>query len=115
MSILGKIFGRIFPQAKAAQAPTAPAGQAAPANTGTASTTAQAPVGVQAPQPTQAKQQPVQGGTATMERVDVEQILDEKAAQKGQGAGGFKGLAAPAALTSADAWRKAPLPNRRKP
>jgi predicted aconitase len=77
MSILGKIFGRIFPQAKAAQPPTAPAGQAAPANTGTTTTTAQAPVGVQAPQPTQA-------GAATMDRVDVEQILDEKAAQKGQ-------------------------------
>jgi predicted aconitase len=77
MSILGKIFGRIFPQAKAAQPPTAPAGQAAPANTGATTTTAQAPVGVQAPQPTQA-------GAATMDRVDVEQILDEKAAQKGQ-------------------------------
>jgi hypothetical protein len=82
MSILGKIFGRIFPQAKAAEAPSTPAGQAAPANTGTASTTAQAPVGVQAPQPTQA--QPAQAGAATMDRVDVEQILDEKAAQKGQ-------------------------------
>ncbi|NPC58663.1 DUF3597 domain-containing protein [Caenimonas soli] len=67
MSILGKIFGRIFPQAKAAQPPATPA-QTSPGATGTAP---QAGPGQTAP-------------TAAMDRVDVEKVLDQLAATKGQ-------------------------------
>ncbi|MCG2591993.1 DUF3597 domain-containing protein [Ramlibacter sp. XY19] len=70
MSILGKIFGRIFPHANAAQpAPTATAQQPAPS----------------APQ---AQPAPSSGGApaaaATMERVDIEQVLDGMAAKNAQ-------------------------------
>jgi hypothetical protein len=69
MSILGKIFGRIFPNAKAGQAPAAT--QTAPAQpTGTA-TQPQAPAGPGGP-------------AATMERVDIEQVLDGLAANNPQ-------------------------------
>ena len=60
MSILGKIFRRIFPQANAAQ----PSG-------------AQASPGVQTPSTPQA-------GAATAERVDIEQVLDGMAAKNTQ-------------------------------
>jgi hypothetical protein len=73
MSILGKIFGRIFPHANAAQ----------PAPTAT-TTTAQQP----APSAPQAQPMPSAGGApaaaATMERVDIEQVLDGMAAKNSQ-------------------------------
>jgi len=73
MSILGKIFGRIFPKANAAQPTTTtqqPAGQQ--------------PAGQQPGRPaTQPQAAPQTGATAgqpapaaTMERVDIEQVLD---------------------------------------
>ncbi|MEJ8838492.1 DUF3597 domain-containing protein [Ramlibacter sp. AN1133] len=74
MSILGKIFARIFPGAHAQQpAPT----QAAPTTTGGASASqaqAGAPTGTQA------------GGAAaaTLQRVDIEKVLDDLAAKNSQ-------------------------------
>jgi len=66
MSILGKIFGRIFPHANAGQAPASPqATQPAPAGT--------------APQAA-----PQQAPAATMERVDIEKVLDGMAANNSQ-------------------------------
>ena len=65
MSILGKIFGRIFPKAHAAQ-PTA--AQAAPGATA---------------QPTITAGQPA-AAAAVAERVDIEQVLDGMAAQNAQ-------------------------------
>lgn len=70
MSILGKIFGRIFPKANAAQPPSAT--QPAPTQAGTA-----AGPGAQ-PQAGPA------GAAATMERVDIEQVLDGMAANNPQ-------------------------------
>jgi uncharacterized protein DUF3597 len=81
MSILGKIFGKIFPHANAGQAPAA--------------TTTQQPAGQQparpATQPQAAPQSapqatPVAGNAApaTMERVDIEQVLDGMAAKNSQ-------------------------------
>ena len=67
MSILGKIFGRIFPKANAGQAPAA---------TQNAPTQAQA-----APQAAPAGQAVP---AATMERVDIEQVLDGMAAGNSQ-------------------------------
>lgn len=69
MSILGKIFGRIFNRAEAAQ----PSAQATPG----------------APQPTAKPAQPAPNAqpgaaAATAERVDVEQVLDGLAATKDQ-------------------------------
>ena len=71
MSILGKIFGKIFPHANAGQAPAS-------------TTTAQAPTGQQpSAQPRPANQPqatpqaaPQAAPTATMERVDIEKVLD---------------------------------------
>lgn len=68
MSILGKIFGRIFPKANAAQPPSAT--QPAPGQTG-------------GTQP-QAAPQSAPAATATMERVDIEQVLDGMAANNPQ-------------------------------
>jgi 3-oxoacyl-ACP reductase-like protein len=82
MSILGKIFGRIFPHANAGQAP--------------ATTTAQQPSGQQQPgaparpatQPQAAPQAAPAAGNAapaaTMERVDIEKVLDGMAANNSQ-------------------------------
>jgi hypothetical protein len=72
MSILGKIFGRIFPHANAGQAPAATQGaptQAAPAKP--------------ASQPQATPGQPA-GVAATMERVDIEPVLDSLAASNQQ-------------------------------
>lgn len=66
MSILGKIFGRIFPKAHAAQPPTAT--QAAPGATSQPS-----------PQTTQPG-----AAAAVAERVDIEAVLDGMAAQNAQ-------------------------------
>ena len=71
MSILGKIFGKIFPHANAGQAPAS-------------TTTAQQPTGQQpSAQPRPANQPqatpqaaPQAAPTATMERVDIEKVLD---------------------------------------
>jgi 3-oxoacyl-ACP reductase-like protein len=74
MSILGKIFGRIFPHANAAQ-PSATAQQPAPAS----------PSAPQAQTPAQA--QPAPAGSApaaTMERVDIEAVLDGMASKNTQ-------------------------------
>ncbi len=88
MSILGKIFGRIFPQAQAAQPPAA---QTAPA--GTAATSQPAGAGA-VPGAPAARPAPAQQGTvgaaqaapaaAAMERVDVEKLLDGMASQNSQ-------------------------------
>jgi hypothetical protein len=71
MSILGKIFGRIFPHAQAQPAPAAlPSGPAA--------TTPTAPQAAPTAQPGAA-------AAATAERVDIEQVLDglsDKSTQK---------------------------------
>ena len=69
MSILGKIFGRIFPHANAGQAPASP------------QATAPTPAGA-APQQPQAA--PQQAPTATVERVDIEKVLDGMAAANSQ-------------------------------
>ena len=85
MSILGKIFGRIFPNANAGQAANRPAPSA----------TAQAPQAPQANRPTAQPQQPAgqqptaqqpqqPAPTATMERVDIEQVLDGMASRNPQ-------------------------------
>ena len=76
MSILGKIFGRIFPNANAGQAKTAPAGQAQQPSQPTQ------PAG----QPQAAPQQAPAGAApaATMDRVDIEQVLDGMAATNPQ-------------------------------
>jgi hypothetical protein len=66
MSILGKIFGRIFPKANAAQPPAGT--QAAPPQSGSVA------------QPQASPQAPA----ATMERVDIEQVLDGMAANNPQ-------------------------------
>ncbi len=70
MSILGKIFGRIFPKANAAQPPAAT--QPAPAPTGAAA------------RPGAQPQAGAPGAAATMERVDIEQVLDGMAANNPQ-------------------------------
>jgi hypothetical protein len=83
MSILGKIFGKIFPHANAGQAPATSAAQ---------QPTGQQPTGQQpnrpATQPQAAPQAtPVSGNAApaaTMERVDIEQVLDGMAAKNSQ-------------------------------
>lgn len=72
MSILGKIFGKIFPRANAGQAPAAT--QAAP----------QAKPGQPAPQQPQAAPQQAPVAAATVERVDIEQVLDGLAASNSQ-------------------------------
>ena len=71
MSILGKIFGRIFPKANAAQPTT------------TAQQPGQQPAGQQPGRPATQPQGAPQANTAgqaapaaTMERVDIEQVLD---------------------------------------
>lgn len=87
MSILGRIFSRILPHhAEAEQASAAaPAqtAQAAPAAASAAPTAAQSQP--QAPQPAAAQptSQPT-AATATMERVDVAQVLDGLAAKNPQ-------------------------------
>jgi hypothetical protein len=82
MSILGKIFGRIFPHANAAQTPAAT--QGAPAQTAPG----QAAPGRPATQPQAVPQASSPGQpaatAATMERVDVEQVLDGMAAHNPQ-------------------------------
>jgi hypothetical protein len=77
MSILGKIFGRIFPKADAAQPPAATTTAQQPTN--------QQPAGQQPGRPATQPQAAPQQNTATagqaapaatMERVDIEQVLD---------------------------------------
>jgi len=70
MSILGKIFGRIFPHANAAQPSATATQQPAPAS----------PSAPQAQAPTQAQPAPA----ATMERVDIETVLDGMASKNPQ-------------------------------
>ncbi len=77
MSILGKIFGRIFPKAHAAQAPATAAAQAPQANRPAGQPQA-------APQQPAPQQAPVAAATATVERVDIEQVLDGLAGQNSQ-------------------------------
>jgi 3-oxoacyl-ACP reductase-like protein len=80
MSILGKIFGRIFPSAQAKQAPAAT--QPAPT---AAATTAAKPANPQAPQAPQTPAAPQAGmAAATVERVDVEEVLNGLAAKNPQ-------------------------------
>ena len=87
MSILGNIFSRILPHAHASQ----PANPAQPAATQAAPPRAVTPAAPQATQPQQpasagsAAAAPVaSAGTATLERVDVEQVLDGLAAHNPQ-------------------------------
>jgi hypothetical protein len=81
MSILGKIFGRIFPHANAGQAPGTT--QAAPAQMGRPQTTSGQPASQPQAAPQTAPAQPA-GAAATMERVDVEQVLDGMATHNSQ-------------------------------
>ena len=97
MSILGTIFSRILPHAHASEAPAAstaaaspapsqPARPAAPTQAATAQPASAQSASTQpaAPQPQAQGMQPQQAaagaGAATMERVDVEQVLDGLAA-----------------------------------
>lgn len=97
MSILGTLFSRILPHARASQAPASAAPAAAPAAPVQASRPAaptqaataqaaspQSPVQSASQQPQSQGMQPQQAaagtGTATMERVDVAQVLDGMAA-----------------------------------
>jgi hypothetical protein len=82
MNILGKIFGRIFPHANAGQAPAA--AQASPAQATRPQATPSQPA-TQQPQ-AGAQTTPGQPGTAaaTMDRVDIEQVLDGMAANNSQ-------------------------------
>jgi hypothetical protein len=83
MNILGKIFGRIFPHANAGQPPAA--AQATPAQTARPQATP-AQATTQQPQAAGAQTAPGQPRTAaaTMERVDIEQVLDGMAANNSQ-------------------------------
>ncbi|MBK6009009.1 DUF3597 domain-containing protein [Ramlibacter ginsenosidimutans] len=98
MSILGTIFSRLLPHASASQAPAAspaaaspaaaqPARPAAPTQAATAQPASAQSAQTQpaAPQPQAQGMQPQQAaagaGTATMERVDIEQVLDGLAAR----------------------------------
>jgi len=82
MSILGKIFGRIFPHANAGQATVATPSAPQPANTQAAAPARPATLpGATQPAPQQAApQQGSPAAAATMERVDVEKVLDGMAA-----------------------------------
>lgn len=98
MSILGTIFSRILPHAHASQAPAGQAPAASPAAASPAAPSqpvrpavpAQAAPAQPAPPQSAARQPQAQGGqpqqaaagtgTSTMERVDVEQVLDGLAA-----------------------------------
>jgi len=77
MSILGTIFGRIFPHANAGQATVATPSAPQPANT-------QAGARPAAPQPQAAPQQAAPTAAATMERVDIEKVMDGLAANNPQ-------------------------------
>jgi hypothetical protein len=81
MSILGKIFGRIFPHANAGQAPGA--AQATPTQTARPQATGTQPASQPQATPQAASSQPA-GAAATMERVDIEQVLDGMAAHSSQ-------------------------------
>ena len=86
MSILGKIFSKLLPHANAQQAPTmqAPSGQAPAAGQAAPTPQAAAPARP-ATQPQAAPQQAApQGAAATMERVDIEKVMDGLAANNGQ-------------------------------
>lgn len=77
MSILGKIFGRIFPHAQAQQ--PAPTGQQ-PSSPGAAPKQTQAAPQVQTPSAPQAGT----AAAATVERVDIEEVLNGLAAKNPQ-------------------------------
>jgi hypothetical protein len=81
MSILGKIFGRIFPHANAGQAPGSI--QAAPAQTARPPTTSGQPASQPQAAPQTAPAQPA-AAAASMERVDIEQVLDGMATHNPQ-------------------------------
>ena len=88
MSILGKIFGRVFPHANAGQATGATPSAPQPTNVQSQARAAGQPqVAPQAsPQaaPQAAPQQSAPAATATMERVDIEKVLDNLAANNQQ-------------------------------
>ncbi|MBC5781685.1 DUF3597 domain-containing protein [Ramlibacter sp. USB13] len=79
MSILGKIFGRIFPHANAGQATVATPSAPQPTNV-------QAAPARPAAQPQAPQAAPQQGAAAaaTLERVDIEKVLDGLAANHPQ-------------------------------
>ncbi|AEG94281.1 DUF3597 domain-containing protein [Ramlibacter tataouinensis] len=79
MSILGKIFGRIFPKANAAQAPAA-----SPTPAAAASQPNPAVVPPQQQPATNAAAAGAGPATATIERVDIEQVLEGLAAKNPQ-------------------------------
>ncbi|GAB3650747.1 DUF3597 domain-containing protein [Ramlibacter alkalitolerans] len=79
MSILGNIFGRIFPGAHAQQ-PSAPAATP-PTSPGTATPSAAQP---QATTPAAAANAQPTGAATTAQQVDIEQVLDGMAAKNSQ-------------------------------
>jgi hypothetical protein len=78
MSILGKIFGRIFPGAHAQQQP-APAGAQPGPSAGSAVVTPN-----QVPTPTARQPAGAGAATASPERVDIEKVLDDMASKNPQ-------------------------------
>lgn len=83
MSILGKIFGRVFPHANAGQATVATPSAPQPTNVQAPARPAAQPQAAPQTTPQAAPQQPA-AATATMERVDIEKVLDGLAANNGQ-------------------------------
>ena len=84
MSILGKIFGRIFPHAQAQQpAPTAQTSAVNRPATPPAPASGQTPTSPQVQPQTPAAPQ-AGAAAATMERVDIEAVLNELAAKNPQ-------------------------------
>jgi len=84
MSILGKIFGRIFPGAHAQQTPAATQAQTQPAQPGATAPTSSQPQAT-APGATQTAAPQTAGvAAATAQPVDIEQVLDGMAAKNPQ-------------------------------
>jgi len=84
MSILGKIFGRVFPHANAGQATVATPSAPQPTNVQAQARPAGQPQVTPQASPQAAPQQSAPAAAATMERVDIEKVLDNLAANNQQ-------------------------------
>jgi hypothetical protein len=84
MSILGKIFGRVFPHANAGQATVATPSAPQPTNAQAQARPAAQPQPAPQAAPQSAPQQGAPATAATMERVDIEKELDGLAANNPQ-------------------------------